>query len=98
MRREAEYRSEKAETYFDQENETILGLLPVGAKRFLDVECGAGANGLAVKSRVPGAVVHGIESDEAALRQSAEVLDYAVGADLNREFPVLESNYDCVIS
>lgn len=55
--------------YHNAGNPALLALLPPGARRVLDVGCGAGDNAALLRSREPACEVHGIthSSAEAAL-------------------------------
>lgn len=61
----------------------VLGLVPEGARRVLDVGCAAGALGASIKQRSPAAVVHGIDRDAAMASAAVAVLDKVCVGDLN---------------
>jgi 2-polyprenyl-3-methyl-5-hydroxy-6-metoxy-1,4-benzoquinol methylase len=61
--------------YGDYERREMAALLPVGARRVLDVGCGSGAFGAHLKSLHPGIRVVGVEPNESAAARAAERLD-----------------------
>lgn len=96
MRREAKYATPKDELYYAGVNDHILALLPEDARRLLDVGCAAGNLGAAIKQTRPGAVVHGVETEESAAKRARERLDRVFQADLNEAVPELDGPYDCI--
>ena len=64
----------KPADYFGVVRDDALGLMDPRGKRVLDVGCGSGVSGAALKQRGAGAVV-GIEFDEAAAKRAETVLD-----------------------
>jgi 2-polyprenyl-3-methyl-5-hydroxy-6-metoxy-1,4-benzoquinol methylase len=75
----------------------MLAYVPPGSSRVLEVGCGEGYFGEAIKRR-DGAEVWGIELSEAAAAQAAERLDRAMAGDaaeLIGELPA--EHFDCVV-
>jgi GT2 family glycosyltransferase/2-polyprenyl-3-methyl-5-hydroxy-6-metoxy-1,4-benzoquinol methylase len=68
-------------TYFNHVRPEILGLIPDSARRVLDIGCGAGRLGEALKTRQAAEVV-GIELDEQAADAARQRLDRVVNGDV----------------
>lgn len=73
--------------YFNWERPEITGHIPAGSRRILDVGCGAGAMGAAIKRLHPQAQVIGIEYFAEAAQRAAGKLDEVWQLDLNRLSP-----------
>jgi SAM-dependent methyltransferase len=76
----------------------VVALVPMAARRVLDVGCSVGAVGRALRQR--GCHVTGIEVDEAMALQARERLDTVLCADVERladEGAVLGATFDCVV-
>lgn len=88
--------------YFSHDRPEVVELVPAGASIVLDVGCGAGAVGAAIKRG--GRKVVGIEQHPAASAQAAKVLDAVNPVDLNdsvalRAFVAeYEDQFDCVVA
>lgn len=75
----------------------ILELIPQEAKTILDLGCGTGALGRAIKERQP-CIVDGVELNKEAAKEAEKVLDSVVCDNLNRYDPTLDAKkYDCII-
>ncbi len=96
-RQESREISTKADEYYAQLNETLLGMIPGESRCFLDVGCAAGENGRSIKERFPGAVVHGIEREPKARALAARHLDQVFDTDLDKGLPSLAPPYDCIL-
>lgn len=83
--------------YHDLTRPEILSRIPLIAQRILDVGCGTGSLGRALKQR-QNCAVHGIESNPDAAKEAEKNLDTVYLQDLDMPFP-LESTleYDCII-
>jgi SAM-dependent methyltransferase len=78
-------------------NPGVLSRVPSQARRVLDVGCGTGVLGRALKEGHPGRYVAGITHAEPEAERAREVLDQVIIADLEtREFGDL-GQFDCVI-
>jgi glycosyltransferase involved in cell wall biosynthesis/Flp pilus assembly protein TadD/SAM-dependent methyltransferase len=73
----------------------LVALVPPSARRVLEVGCGAGEVGAAVKARLPGCWVAGIELDRARAAQARHRLDEVV-ADAGAELAFTEP-FDAIV-
>jgi 2-polyprenyl-3-methyl-5-hydroxy-6-metoxy-1,4-benzoquinol methylase len=72
--------------YFEFARPELLALIQPSARKVLDIGCGAGRLGEAIKSRQPAEVV-GIEYDEAAARTARQRLDRVLAGDVEQMQP-----------
>jgi len=83
--------------YYECARPELLALVPDSAKRVLDVGCGAGRLGEALKARQPARVV-GIEVvPEAAERARNRLDEVFIGDVENLELPFGPAAFDCVV-
>ena len=83
--------------YHDLPRPEILARVPTTARRILDLGCGTGALGKALKERQPCHVT-GIELNKAAYEVAVKNLDVALCDNLNRFDPkIAGEKYDCII-
>jgi GT2 family glycosyltransferase/tetratricopeptide (TPR) repeat protein/2-polyprenyl-3-methyl-5-hydroxy-6-metoxy-1,4-benzoquinol methylase len=83
--------------YFDFARPDVLALIPQSARRVLDVGCGAGRLGEALKRRQPAEVV-GIEFVEEAAQASRERLDQVLLGDVEAlEIHFASGSFDVVV-
>lgn len=83
--------------YFDLKRPEILALIPGTAETVLDLGCGTGALGKALKER-QSCHVTGIELNKEAGITARENLDWVIIDNLNRYDPTLKDiTYDCII-
>jgi 2-polyprenyl-3-methyl-5-hydroxy-6-metoxy-1,4-benzoquinol methylase len=84
-------------SYFDFARPELLALVPESARRVLDIGCGAGRLGEAIKARQTAEVV-GIEMVEAAARRARERLDQVLVGNVERmDLPFESGSFDAVI-
>jgi SAM-dependent methyltransferase len=77
-------------------NPAVLARIPRHARRVLDVGCGDGALGRALKARQPAEVVGITYSPEEAAR-ARDVLDEVVAADLESADLAQLGTFDCIV-
>lgn len=78
----------------------IAGLVPLTAKRILDLGCSDGALGEALKAQLRGRTITGVEFSPLLAEKARPRLDTVIQADLNqaRALDVLkEQQFDCAI-
>ncbi len=83
--------------YFGHARPEVLALIPATARRVLDIGCGAGRLGEAIKARQPAEVV-GIELDEDAAALRAARLDEVLVGDIEQlapDFP--PGSFDAIV-
>ncbi|HNQ04173.1 MAG TPA: glycosyltransferase [Thiobacillaceae bacterium] len=87
-----------ASHYYHYARQEILDLVPLDARRVLDIGCGAGRLGHAIKLR-QDAQVHGIEMVPAAATQATEVLDHVWACPVEEALDeVADCGYDCIVA
>jgi len=75
----------------------LFALIPTSAKRILDLGCGTGELGKALKQRQKCHVT-GIELNKEAAQEAGKVLDHTIIDNLNRFDPAfLNDKFDCII-
>jgi SAM-dependent methyltransferase len=90
-------RSVEAEQYYTHARPEVLRLIPQGVRQVVDVGCGAGALGAAIKRAFPEAQVRGVELMPEQAAAAAKVLDAAVNADANAALPASWPQPDCLV-
>ncbi|WP_437187875.1 glycosyltransferase [Planctomicrobium sp. SH668] len=88
---------EKSRGYFEFDRPDVLELVPSTSQRVLDVGCGGGRLGAAIKARQAAEVV-GIELNPLAIDSACQRLDEVIVGDIQTgaiEFP--DGTFDCVI-
>lgn len=76
----------------------LLQAVPVGARRILDVGCGDGGRGVALKQRDPLREVFGLERNAALVRRAAGRLDRVFTLDAAcDDLPLEPGSLDCVL-
>jgi O-antigen biosynthesis protein len=90
-----------AEKYDDQPRMEVIGLIAEPPSKVLEIGCGAGATGLAIKQKYPGAVYIGVEIDEGAAAKARTCLDRVVCGDIEKmtpdDFDLSQGLFDLVI-
>jgi 2-polyprenyl-3-methyl-5-hydroxy-6-metoxy-1,4-benzoquinol methylase len=83
--------------YFECARPELLALVPLAARRILDVGCGAGRLGEALKARQAAEVV-GIEHSKTAGQSARSRLDQVLLGDVERmELPFAPGSFDAIV-
>jgi len=77
-------------------NVPILSAIPIAARRILDVGCGDGSLGVAIKGRQPAEVI-GLTYSEGEAERATGRLDRVLVGDLNSFDPTGLGTFDCVV-
>lgn len=85
------------EDYYSHSRPEVRALVPRTARTVVDVGCGAGAVGAALKEGNPGLEVRGIEREPGAAARAAEVLDAVASLPAEAGMPPGWPSPDCVI-
>lgn len=95
---EVRRRFESLPQYYKHLRKEILNAVPPGANDILDVGCGAGILGKALKEMKPGRRVYGIELNDGAFFFARRNLDAAYSVDVESFTPPFsEGQLDCII-
>ncbi|QDU39660.1 SPBc2 prophage-derived glycosyltransferase SunS [Maioricimonas rarisocia] len=90
-------RASKAPGYFDHVRPDVLQLIPTSARKILDIGCGSGRLGEALRDRQE-CRVEGIECDARAVASASQRLDAVHSGDIERDvFPFTDATFDCVV-
>ncbi len=85
-------------SYYQNSRPEIVELVPFSAKRVLELGCGEGRTGAAIKHRQEASVT-GVELESAVACIASEVLDEVRQADLDSfDFPWEDANFDCIVA
>ncbi|MGD9548051.1 MAG: methyltransferase domain-containing protein [Candidatus Krumholzibacteriia bacterium] len=87
----------KAPEYYGRPRRELQRFVPDGARRILDVGCGAGAFAAGLLEARPGLEITGIEFDPEAARKAAQVLHAVHTGDAFAVIPTLPRGvFDCI--
>jgi len=90
------------EKYDDKPRADIISLVPEDCRRILEIGCGTGATGSALKNRLPGLYYVGLEIDDRAVEIAQTRLDRVLKVDLgaiNRLcLPLEPESFDLLIA
>lgn len=87
--------ADKSRSYFEHLRPEMLARFPAGARRALDVGCGAGVFGAELKKKT-GCEVWGVEPDGQAFAQAVTQLDRAVHGFFGADLGLPEQFFDCI--
>jgi SAM-dependent methyltransferase len=87
------------QSYFEHTRPELRALVPIGTRRVLDVGCGGGALGAALKAERPGCEVVGLEGFPAAAARARGRLDDVLCLDLDSldELPAEAGKFDAIV-
>ena len=89
--------NEKPASYYENIREDVIALVPEQSKFILEVGCGAGKTGAALKKQL-GAFVAGIEMNSAVADKAKDFLDDVLVGNIEKmTIPYDEQSFDCVI-
>ncbi|QDT76779.1 SPBc2 prophage-derived glycosyltransferase SunS [Gimesia maris] len=87
----------KASYYFEFDRPDVLALVPDNAQSVLDIGCGGGRLGAALKQR-QNATVWGVEFDPTVADRARNHLDQVFAGDITAdEISFVENQFDCII-
>lgn len=93
-----DWTAEKDPRYYASCRWDMLALVPPGCRTFLDVGCGDGVTGRAIKEKYPGARVVGIEVRPKAAQAAAAVLDRVLCRAVDAALADLQDErFDCLL-
>jgi SAM-dependent methyltransferase len=81
--------------YPDAPRSEVIPFLPLKARRFLDIGCGFGGFGSAIKAIRPNVYVCGVEPSEEAAAVAASRLDHVFVGDFPDDVP--RERFDCLV-
>ncbi len=88
--------SAKPDSYYEQARPELVALLPESLGRVLDVGCGSGGVGRAIRPRATRLV--GIELDDDAAERAREVYDEVLVGDVGAKLPELDTAFDTILA
>ncbi len=88
--------ADKEQTYYDGSRPDMLSFIPASTRCLLDVGCGGGAFGAAVKSAI-GCEVWGIEPELDASNRAAARLDRVITGLFSEDAGLPSKHFDCIV-
>jgi len=88
--------ADKASSYYECSRSEMIPFIPVSTQCLLDVGCGAGSFGAAVKSRI-GCKVWGIEPESDAVSRASSRLDQVVQGLFSDGANLPPKHFDCIV-
>ena len=90
--------TEKPNGYYGWSREEMLAFLVPGTKTVLDIGCGEGGFGNAIKKAFPEIEVWGIEPNAVAAAKASEALDHVINASFEADMTGLAGKkFDCIV-
>lgn len=84
--------------YYESEREDIIALIPPDARRILDVGCGFGLMGKALKQKNGAIEVVGLEAEEKAAEIAKKNIDKVITGDVEgAKMPFANGYFDCLV-
>lgn len=87
--------------YQDRPRQEVVALLDFPFRNVLEIGCGSGATGMAVKQQFPGVFYCGVELDPVAAEHARRVLDRVVTGDIERmdlaHYDLTRSLFDVIV-
>ena len=88
----------KLEGYYSLKRQEMVDFVPADARTILDVGCGEGGFGSAVKTKFPGVEIWGIEPDMQSAEKAENSLDGVINAPFGNELDLLQGKkFDCIV-
>jgi|WetSurMetagenome_2_1015567.scaffolds.fasta_scaffold60182_2 O-antigen biosynthesis protein len=87
--------------YQDRPRQEVVALLEFPFRSVLEIGCGNGATGQAVKQQFPGTYYCGVELDQVAAQHARKVLDRVITGDIERmdleHYDLIRSPFDVIV-
>lgn len=82
---------------YESLNDAVFCKIPVCATNILDVGCGTGNLGRALKKQKEGRVVYGVTYSQEEYKKASNALDKVVIGDINNNIPLFDIKFDSII-
>jgi 2-polyprenyl-3-methyl-5-hydroxy-6-metoxy-1,4-benzoquinol methylase len=87
----------RAPDYYRADKGRMVAYVPAGARRVLDVGCGAGRFGAQLKAQRPEVEVWGVEVEAGPAEEARRHLDHVHHGRYPEAIPELDGPFDCVV-